>query len=602
MSDSVLRRLRYTPARDLVRGRISGRLDVKGAIEASALPPEAKEIVRRVVKRTRLWLSEKVEVAHELIAHFADGIESGANVETLIKKFGDERKAAKLIRRAKKRNRPLPWHILRALGWVIVALLTIYAFLAVRFVLGRPTPKVNYVALMNQPGLSMPEAERAWPLYRQAILQLGEREKKEAVDRLNQVFDARPGASDWEQVGPWLTEHQKVIELTRAGADKAIVGFILGRHGSIDDPQLYPGLAQRMSNDEGLVVSVLLPHLSDIRVLANAVTADARFARHQSDARRVMSDIEALLKLSEQMHRDSNVVVVDLVSLAIHAVALETIEGVLPDEKLKFDDADLQKLAHLLSKPKVAADLVSFSGERMMVLDVIQRCYTDDGAGDGHLTMQGEKLLRYIGAINFGGASGYSGAVHDGLSWAARPALAEGRAQTAAKFEQMMDVADANLRRPLREANWREYDLTLENVKNNVRRPVLGLAASLANCQTSTELSLGHRDGVVVGIALELYRRKHGEYPPSLQTLVPEYLPQIPADRITSEPVKYKLQNGKPLIYSVGADRDDDGGRPPPGKNSWIAAAQIVHGVKAADGDWVLFPQVNKDDRPIDAI
>src|SRR6267143_2602681 len=133
MSDSVIRRLRYTPLKDLVRGRVSGKLDAKGTIEGSGLPKPAKDLVSRVVKRTRLWLAENVEVADELIAHFADGIEAGASVESLIEKFGNERNAAKLIRRAKKRNRPLAWHILRAMGWMMAVMLTIYAFLAARF-------------------------------------------------------------------------------------------------------------------------------------------------------------------------------------------------------------------------------------------------------------------------------------------------------------------------------------------------------------------------------------------------------------------------------------------------------------------------------------
>src|SRR6266571_5092643 len=92
MSDRVLRQLRYTPLGDLLRGRVSGRLDVKRSIEASGLPAPAKELVHRVVKRTRLWLGEKVDVANELIAHFVDGIENGRSVEELIDKFGDERK------------------------------------------------------------------------------------------------------------------------------------------------------------------------------------------------------------------------------------------------------------------------------------------------------------------------------------------------------------------------------------------------------------------------------------------------------------------------------------------------------------------------------
>src|SRR5215212_9829985 len=97
---NVIRRIRFTPLLDLLRGRVSGRLDVRARVEAAQLPEPAKLVVARVVKKTRLWRSEKVEVADELIAHFSDGIEGGASLEVLIERFGDEKSAAKLIRRA----------------------------------------------------------------------------------------------------------------------------------------------------------------------------------------------------------------------------------------------------------------------------------------------------------------------------------------------------------------------------------------------------------------------------------------------------------------------------------------------------------------------
>ncbi len=457
--------------------------------------------------------------------------------------------------------------------------------------------------MLNRPKLAVGEEQRGWPIYRQAILGIGEREGWKAVNRLNQILDARPGGEHWGKVGPWLKEHERVIELTREGAQRPIVGFILGKGGSINDPEVYPGRAQLMSSNEGLVIGILLPHLSDLRLLASILATDARFAREQKDTTRVISDIEAMLKLSEQVHRDSGFLVVDLVALSLLEIGLQTTEAALLDAKLKLSDDDLQKLAHLLSRPKVAGDLLSFAGERMAVLDVIQRSYTDDGKGDGHLTMQGEKFLRWIGAVNGSGGNGYAGVLSDGFTWAARPALAEGRAGMARKYEQMMDIADANLRRPLRETDWRTYEKEKEasardDQMERIRRPVLGLAASLANCQNRAELFLGHRDGIVVGIALELYRTRNGEYPKSLDALVPEYLPEVPADRISGNAVRYKLVEGKPLIYSVGADGDDDGGRLPAGKNGWIRAADwFVSKEKAVDGDWVLFPQVHEEDR-----
>ena len=60
---------------------------------------------------------------------------------------------------------------------------------------------------------------------------------------------------------------------------------------------------------------------------------------------------------------------------------------------------------------------------------------------------------------------------------------------------------------------------------------------------------------------LELYHREHGKWPESFGELSPKYLPSLPADPITGKPLHYKIVNDRPIVYSVGIDGDDDGGR-----------------------------------------
>ena len=68
-------------------------------------------------------------------------------------------------------------------------------------------------------------------------------------------------------------------------------------------------------------------------------------------------------------------------------------------------------------------------------------------------------------------------------------------------------------------------------------------------------------------LALELYRDDHGIYPERLQSLVPVYLASVPLDPFGSDagktPLKYQItDNGADyLLYSIGYDRNDDGGR-----------------------------------------
>ena len=62
--------------------------------------------------------------------------------------------------------------------------------------------------------------------------------------------------------------------------------------------------------------------------------------------------------------------------------------------------------------------------------------------------------------------------------------------------------------------------------------------------------------------ALERYRHKHGEYPSSLDALVPDSLSKPPLDITTGEPleISHRTDDGKFLLYSVGWNEADDGG------------------------------------------
>jgi hypothetical protein len=84
--------------------------------------------------------------------------------------------------------------------------------------------------------------------------------------------------------------------------------------------------------------------------------------------------------------------------------------------------------------------------------------------------------------------------------------------------------------------------------------------------------------------------------------LTPQYLPAVPPDRYDGKPLKYRIVEGQPVLYSVGVDRDDDGGRVPE-RGNWQAEnwqpPSVIAEWKAAgsphlpDGDWVLWPPVD---------
>ena len=62
--------------------------------------------------------------------------------------------------------------------------------------------------------------------------------------------------------------------------------------------------------------------------------------------------------------------------------------------------------------------------------------------------------------------------------------------------------------------------------------------------------------------ALAAYRADHGSYPATLADLVPKYVAKVPKDIFNNDAdLHYKRQGDGYLLYSVGVNGKDDGGK-----------------------------------------
>ena len=66
-----------------------------------------------------------------------------------------------------------------------------------------------------------------------------------------------------------------------------------------------------------------------------------------------------------------------------------------------------------------------------------------------------------------------------------------------------------------------------------------------------------------IACGLERYRLAHGQYPETLEALVPQFAEKLPHDIIGGQPLKYhRTADGQFVLYSVGWNEKDDGGVP----------------------------------------
>ncbi|TVQ33068.1 MAG: hypothetical protein EA376_03160 [Phycisphaeraceae bacterium] len=593
--------LAQTPMRDVVRGRLTGRLDWRREIRDAELPERVGALVETVVKRTRLWGLEKVDVARELCAHFRDAMDSGLGAPEAIERYGDPKIAARLIRRAKRRARPPAWQVWRRFcqcaGSALAAVLVIYTWFGVTYWLGSPNPARDYLAEINAAAAATPEDARAWPIHRAALLEIG--------DLPDGVIssEAPLGAGVSDETAAFLDRHRDSIDAFRRAGLMERMGYIAATSHHPEDVPLFGAIdpVDEYAVDalEGSVISALLPHLASVRRIGQLLGNDARLAHERGDADLAVRSLRAIFGIANQV-REHPLLISDLVSISIHAYALNIVSELLHKAPERFEAGQLIELSHEIAGAIPDGFSVRLDGERVTFHDVVQRAYTDDGDGGGRMTRQG---LHAMASLQGGESAAETGGIEDIIGPFATALMS--RRAAVEEFERVMALLERVVTRPLWEveasAEWRRLNewKQEEGLQSLTSLPRLLLPA-IDRAGVQGNFLLQMRDGVFVAIALELHQRRHGAWPESLEALTPGLLPRVPPDRFDGAPIRYRLRDGEPVVYSVGANMKDNGGRVHfdqdgnptnrftmawrgsyPGRHDWIP-----------DADWILWPPV----------
>ena len=84
------------------------------------------------------------------------------------------------------------------------------------------------------------------------------------------------------------------------------------------------------------------------------------------------------------------------------------------------------------------------------------------------------------------------------------------------------------------------------------------MAAGVLNVESNRQTK---RNLATLALALASYHANHGKYPKALAELIPKYLAMIPKDAFSDGDLHYRLDGDGYLLYSVGPNGKDEGGR-----------------------------------------
>jgi hypothetical protein len=603
-------------------------------IEQAELPATVKQVIQRVVKRSRLWRREKLEVANELLAHFEDGLRRGKEAEKLIHDFGDPTLAAQLIRTSKIRNRSMNSKLLYGGFWGLLLFLLSYFGMTAYFKAGQANPSHDYIADFNEVALNVAPEQAAWPTYRPVFTKFSFSEGGDG--KFAEIFVnsesplqtlARPEDGEaWQKAITKLDESVELLEAFRAARKKSHLGLPLyadpSRYSEEDFAALFPKLKRdenfgfEFSSDvprailDQSMIAILLPHYQAFRTATRILVVDTRWAIEQNDFERVTQNVEAIMGFSRQLGNEV-ILVGDLVGFSVQSMGFQLIDELLPKHLDQFSDEQLARMQTAITDSN-PAEMIDLNGEKYMAMDIFQRCFTDDGKGDGRITANGYQLIRKFDTI-FGNQNqqqdsdlaGLSKGIVDGWETFSAPFAVmqfPSRKQVEAEYLSLLEENERELKKPYYAAT----SFKSKDPNETDSNPFLkSLFPGMQQIATSMFRAKAQQEATATAIAIYRFQKKTGKLPKTLNDLSSTYLKEFPVDQFDGQLLRFQRKDDGFLLYSIGYDRVDNAG-----KRKLVSAdstkedlskdlpeptGQYVMFGRENGYDWVLWPRLSSD-------
>lgn len=365
------------------------------------------------------------------------------------------------------------------------------------------------------------------------------------LEEMQEKAQYRPWSrEEFSHLAKWLDANQPHLELVVAASKR---------------PRYYtPMLA---AGDPPMLIGVLLPMAQEARGLARALVTRAMLRLHEKDYAGAWADLMACHRLGRLIGQGPYLVEA-LVGFAIEGLAFSGESAFLAEAKLNPEEwAEFRKqFDQLPPRARMAQRLDR--GERLSMLD-----------GLVTVALRGPKAFEAL--TGPGGDNALAGIALRSIDWNIPLKMANewmDRHVEAAQIEDPKLRAEANAR----------IEADLVALAAEAKEP-WGLASALLSRRRASEkagqvfvalfmpalTSVSQAESramtmeslIRIGLALAEYKEEHGEYPVALADLAPKYLASIPADAFNGAPLIYKQRPDGYLLYSIGANALDEGGK-----------------------------------------
>jgi len=530
-------------------------MEKRNETELNKLPVCAAEFIKLVIKKMRYRKKVRQDVQAELTAHFEDELRDCATDEEreqkakqLIEDFGDAKLLGALLRRAKKRCRPL-WRTVVARAFQTIGVLILCLIIYVTwFLTGKPVVSVDYLTLLNQ--MSKPQVQgedNAWPRYEKAIALFVEPDKslkeipafKNYRGVVHQQFDKLTEAEQLE-IRKWVEQNTAAWQEFVAASSKSYC---------YREYQYDP-------NAKGELWSIRLPHLSAWQNLTRVGFWRAQIQTDSNQPKQAIEDFLVIARASSHWQGKVNLVE-QYFGIFVSSLAHQEMLDIVGT--IELSPAELKQLQQqLLQIYPQGYPLMQVEAGRVSFMDRVQHAFTEGGPGGGHLV---PRKLQEIESYISGGREQKINVFYCTVASFAHAR----RDETVAKANEIYDRMNSRAKMSPYERHISDScseDAMISTLPKYKFRLLEMLVPAVDRASEMAYRGRAWYQATVTILVLKQWRLEKNEYPARLDELVTAgYLKEIPDDPYSDKPLIYKKVDGDFVLYSVGFDFEDDGGQ-----------------------------------------
>ncbi|HEX4588374.1 MAG TPA: hypothetical protein VH120_00470 [Gemmataceae bacterium] len=365
----------------------------------------------------------------------------------------------------------------------------------------------------------------------------------EATNKQWSLASARPWrASDYPRIAAWLATNEKPLTVFVEATKR---------------PKYFsPVIAIRNERDRGPLVSALLPSVQGCRHVVAALSARAMQRIGDGKFDDAWQDLLACHQLALHVSHGATLIE-SLVGYAFEQIV--SARDMVYIARAPLTSVELRgRLREIRDLPRLipVAEKVDL-GERFLVLDATK--FARRG-GPGFLAALGDgkpppmpdaRTVMLMAAVDWGRA------LRDVNRWFDREVAIMRLADRAVRQKEM-DKFFEGLKTVKPRITGPEDEISGESIGNTLAALFLPAVQKLQTAQDRYDQT---RQNLFIAFVLAAYHADNGRYPPKLDDLAPNYLTAVPGDLFSGRPLIYRPTKNGYLLYSVGPNGVDDGGR-----------------------------------------